>query len=102
MAPKKEKANPIEKFQPVTYVCRLWPFLGLGGGIKFNQGVFRAETQEQADRVERADGFGGVIKKVASKRSATTVEESAIAETIAQIQAASPQVRRGMVSSKGM
>lgn len=105
MAKKKVEQNPIEEFRPRKFVCSRWPYLSVGGGVKFSAGYLTIDTEEKMARLRRADAFrsGQIVEiKERNARQRPTVEESAELAAIEELKQLQPKAHRGMVSTSNM
>lgn len=73
--------------RPKTYACWRFPEYSIGGSIRFKDGLFTAQTDEEQRLVESNDWFGTFIKEVRQDEQ----PQRAVAPT---------QARRGLRGSK--
>ena len=101
-----EEATP--SFEPRKYVCARWPFLRLRNGLRFQNGILIAHTQEAASIVESNDSFGGSILRVYEKEKVESTPEKLDRERGERMEAKlgdilrkkNPRVHKGMVSTR--
>ena len=94
-----------EEFKARRYACLTWPFLRLGGGIKFEAGFFTARTPEHVSLIEGSDSFGKHIHPIKWEPTALPVKqgkveeliEAEIADALAERQ---PKARRGGIGTR--
>lgn len=85
------------------YACARWPFMRVGGGLKFQSGYLLAEGEDQIKRVERTDAFlhGQIIeirgRKPGTKLSLEEATEMRAVEEINKLRM--PRARRGAIST---
>lgn len=101
---KSTQENPIEAFEARTFACRRWPFLSLGGGVKFNRGILVADDANKLERVLKNEQLGRAIIEVKQKSGGKkSVEESAEDIALKELGLSfEPQARRGAVSTTNM
>lgn len=81
-----------------------WPFLRVGK-IRFENGFFTANTEDEASIVEKCESFGKHIfpikyKPKAVETAPAKVEELIEDEIVAALAARAPRVRRGAIGTK--
>lgn len=89
-----------EEFKAKRYACTRWPFLRVGGGVKFNAGFFTATTPEQVEAIEKNEAFGKSIHPILWEPKAVPTKPGKIealieSEIVEQLAATKPAVKRG-------
>lgn len=102
----KEKVAPeAPEFKPKRYACMRWPFLRIGGHIKFEGGFFTANTPEEVQLVEGNEAYGKHIHPIKWEPKPVPVktgqvEELIESEIVAALAEKQPRARRGAVGTR--
>lgn len=95
----------MSEYKPRRYACTRWPFLRIGGQIKFENGFYTTKSEEEQQMIEENEAYGKTIhpikwepKEVPTKSGPveTLIED----EIIAELAAKQPRARRGAVGTR--
>ena len=94
----------MAEYKPKRYACTRWPFLRVGGGVKFNAGFYTTKSEAEEKAIEKNEAFGIHIHPILWEPTAVPSKQGKVESLIeADIQAAldikKPQARRGAVGT---